>query len=108
VIDARDHARVGYLVLRGGRWDGREIVPPGWLAELATPSPANPSYGFLWWLNTGRALYPSAPAASLFALGAGSHVIWVDPDHDLVLVARWIDKLAVDGLLARVLAAVAG
>jgi CubicO group peptidase (beta-lactamase class C family) len=106
MIGARDHARVGYLVLREGTWDGRGVLPASWIAELRRPSPVNPTYGLLWWLNTDRALYPSAPASSFFALGAGSHVIWVDREHDLVVVARWIDKLAVDGLVARILAAV--
>ncbi len=36
--------------------------------------------------------------ASLFALGGGSHVLWLDPNHDLVMVARRVDKR----LLARV------
>ena len=48
----------------------------------------------------------ASDACRLLALGAGSHVIWIDRDHDLVVVARWIDKLSVDGLLARILAAV--
>jgi CubicO group peptidase (beta-lactamase class C family) len=106
MIGARDHARVGYLVLREGTWDGRVVLPASWIAELRRPSAVNPTYSLLWWLNTDRALYPSAPASGLLALGAGSHAIWVDREHDLVVVARWIDKLAVDGLLARILAAV--
>jgi len=45
------------------------------------------------------------PASSFFALGWGSNVVWVDPEHDLVAVVRWIDGAAVDGFMARVLAA---
>jgi hypothetical protein len=60
----------------------------------------------LWWLNRGAARYPSAPASSVFALGAGSNIIWIDPEHDLVTVLRWINKTAVDGFLGRLLAAV--
>jgi CubicO group peptidase (beta-lactamase class C family) len=108
MIGARDHARVGVLVLREGTWAGRAVLPATWIAELTRPSAGNPAYGLLWWLNTGRRLYPSAPAGSVFALGGGTHVIWVDRERDLVVVARWIDKPAVDGLLARILAAVAG
>ena len=103
-----DHARFASLVHRRGVWAGKTLVPADWIDALRTPSAANPGSGLLWWLNTGRALYPSAPAASLFALGGGSHVLWLDPDHDLVMVARWVDKPEVDGLLARVLASVAG
>jgi CubicO group peptidase (beta-lactamase class C family) len=107
-VSTADLARLAYLVLRRGCWRDRELVPAAWIDRLATPAPGNPSYGFLWWTNRDRALYPSAPASSLFALGAGSNVVWVDREHDLVLVARWIDKLSVDGLLARVVASLAG
>jgi CubicO group peptidase (beta-lactamase class C family) len=106
VISARDLARVGLLVHRRGAWNGKELLPASWIDRLRTRAPGNPCYGFLWWLNTERGLYPSAPASSLFALGGGSHVLWLDADHDLVMVARWIDKLSVDGLIAQILAAV--
>ena len=65
--------------------------------------PLNPEYGLLTWLNTGRRQFPSAPESSFAARGAGSNVIWIDPEHDLVVVVRWIDKPHVDGFIARVL-----
>ena len=43
----------------------------------------------------------SAPASSVFAVGAGNNMIWIDPDHDLVTVLRWIDGAAVGGFLAQ-------
>jgi hypothetical protein len=76
----------------------------GWLRELATPSAANPSYGCLWWLNTGRKLVPSAPETSVFALGGGQNVIWVDEMRDLVMVVRLLVREHLDGLIARVIA----
>jgi len=103
----RDHARFAYLVHRRGTWAGKTIVPGAWIDALCTPSAVNPGYGLLWWLNTGRALYPGAPERSVFALGGGSHVLWLDPDRDLVMVARWVHKPAVDELLALVVASVA-
>jgi CubicO group peptidase (beta-lactamase class C family) len=104
VISAEDHARVGHLVLRGGRWDGRPVLPEGWARTLAEPCPLNPGYGLLWWLNPNGATYPSAPATSLFAIGMGTNLIWIDPEHDLVAVARWIARDRVDGFIARVMA----
>ena len=47
-----------------------------------------------------------APATSVFAVGAGNNMIWLDPDHDLVTVLRWIDGAAVGGFIARLMAAV--
>lgn len=104
-ISALDQARLGLLVLRRGDWGGRQVLPAEWIARMLTPCPINPSYGYLWWLNTGGRQYPSAPHASVLAFGAGYNVIWLDFEHDLVVVARWIDERAVDGLLGRVLAA---
>jgi hypothetical protein len=54
-------------------------------------------------IRDGR--YRSAPASSYFALGWGSNIAWVDPDHDLVAVVRWIEGAAADGFVQRVLAA---
>jgi CubicO group peptidase (beta-lactamase class C family) len=105
-MSTRDHARFGLLVHRAGRWGGRELVPGGWIAEMRRPCPINPEYGLLWWLNTGRRQLPSASESSYAARGAGSNVIWIDPDRDLVVVVRWIDKPHVAGFVERVIAAV--
>ena len=105
-IDSFDHARFGYLHLRRGRWGDRQILSKGWIDTATTPSPTNTGYGCLWWLNQGTPRYPSAPASSFFALGWGSNVIWVEPEHDIVAVVRWIEPTAVDGFMKRVLAAV--
>ena len=105
-ISARDHARFGLLIARGGAWQDRQLIPSAWVEAMLSPSPTNEGYGYLWWLNRGRARHPSAPTSSVFALGAGSNIIWIDPEHDLVSVLRWIDKAAVDGFLARLLAAI--
>lgn len=106
-IPTSDHARVGLLVLRSGRWLQRPLLSRRWLEALADPSAAHPQYGYLWWLNRHRGVYPSAPESSIFALGGGNHLVWVDPEHDLVMVARWIASDHCDGLIARVLASFA-
>ncbi len=100
-IASRDHARVGQLMLRGGVWNGRRLLSDAWLRDLATPCAANPSYGYLWWLNTGRKLVPSAPETSIFAMGGGQNVIWVDATRDLVVVVRWLARENLDGFVAR-------
>jgi CubicO group peptidase (beta-lactamase class C family) len=102
-MSTRDHARVGLLVQRGGTWGARRIVSKAWIDALREPCPLNPLYGLLWWLNTDRIGTPSATASSFFARGAGSNVIWIDPEHDLVAVVRWIDKASFDGFVKLVL-----
>ena len=104
-IHAEDQALIGMLMLRRGVWQGRRLLPDGWIVESLTPCTLNPNYGLLWWLNTGRTRYPSASAASFFASGAGGNITWVDPEHELVVVMRWMDPASVDGSIARVMAA---
>ncbi|QQS14812.1 MAG: serine hydrolase [Rhodospirillales bacterium] len=107
VIGARDHARIGLLVARDGTHDGRRILPDGWCAELRKPCAIAPFYGLMWWLNTNRGQFKAAPESSFFALGWGSHILWIDPEHDLVVVTRWIDKASAGGFIERVVASVA-
>jgi CubicO group peptidase (beta-lactamase class C family) len=98
-IHAEDQARIGLLMLRGGVWEERRLLPDGWIAESLKPCALNSNYGLLWWLNTGRTRYPSASEASFFAVGAGGNITWIDPDNDLVAVLRWMDPAAVDGFI---------
>jgi CubicO group peptidase (beta-lactamase class C family) len=106
-ISAWDMARFGYLFLRGGKWAGREIVSERWIALARTPGPANPNYGFAnWYLNTDRKSLPSAPASAVRFLGNGANIIYVDWEHDLVVVVRWIrDEAALNEFLGRVIGA---
>ena len=107
VISARDLALVGLLVAQGGIWNGSQILPTGWTGELVKPCPVAPFYGLLWWLNTDRRQFAAASERSYFALGWGSHIVWIDPDHDLVTVLRWIDRKQAPGFVERLLAAIA-
>jgi CubicO group peptidase (beta-lactamase class C family) len=108
-INAWDQARFGYLTLRRGRWQDRQVLSEAWVKMALTPTTPQPGYGFMnWFLNTGRQMLPSAPASSFAHLGSGTNMIYVDPENDLVVVARWIDNGALDGLVQRVLASVAG
>ena len=88
-INARDEARVGYMVLRGGQWQQKQVVSTEWLKKSVTRNPTGEDYGYLWWLNTNQKAWPDAPATSFAALGAGSNTIWIDPVHDIVIVWRW-------------------
>ena len=104
-IHAEDQARIGQLMLQHGRWDGTQVLPEDWITQSVAACALNPAYGFLWWLNTGRLRYPHAPEGSFFAVGAGGNITWIDPTHEIVAVARWIDPAAMDGFIERVLAA---
>lgn len=73
----RDMARFGFLYLNRGRWDGRQIVSAGWIAESTAPN-AN-DYGYYWWLRgSGRTF-------SYSAAGSGGNLICCVPEQDLVV-----------------------
>jgi CubicO group peptidase (beta-lactamase class C family) len=99
-IHAEDQARIGLLVLNDGVWNGQRLLPEGWVKQCTQPCALNPQYGFLFWLNTGRAKWPSAPAESFCFSGAGGNTTWMDPTRGLVLVARWLNPAKLDGMLA--------
>jgi CubicO group peptidase (beta-lactamase class C family) len=105
-INAYDQARFGLLTSRGYRWGGKELLPAEWWKMATTPATANPGYGFMnFYLNTGRRGVPSAPESAWIHLGSGANIIYCDPEHDLVVVARWIDGQAVFEFVAKVLEA---
>jgi CubicO group peptidase (beta-lactamase class C family) len=104
-IHARDQARIGLLMQRGGMWGDKRILSEDWVARSRAPCPLFPNYGYLWWLNTDRRRYPSAPAGSYYAMGAGGNLTWIDPEHDLVAVLRWTDPAAADRFMGLVMAA---
>ena len=107
-ISARDMARFGLLTLRRGRWGDRQILSERWIALATTPTPVQPTYGFMnFFLNTARRPLPSAPEQAFYHLGAGNNMIYVDPVNDLVIVMRWISSTrAADGVVQRVLAGI--
>ena len=109
LIGSRDHARMGQLVLQDGVWAGRRALPEGLVRSLLEPSSCNDQYGMLWWLNSGNErLFPSAPADSVFALGAGRSLVWIAPSLDIVAVLRWIERDATDMMLSAIAASVVG
>ena len=93
---AIDLAKVGYLVLKQGQWDGRQVVSSSWLARSTTPITARASlfggvpvdYGLLWWMA------PIDPAISavdvdnrvIIASGNMNQFLFVVPSLDLVVV----------------------
>lgn len=92
-ISAMDHARMGLLFLRNGKWQDRQIVPPEWISAMRQPTPVKPDYGYMWWLNTARKRIPAAPASAFWAAGFGGNYIYVDQENDLLIILRWVPAL---------------
>ena len=96
---ARDLSRFGLMVLDRGRWKGKTILADqDYLKSALTRSQTlNPSYGYLWWLNSkksrkidgriiDRPLIPSAPLDLVGAFGALSRKCYVVSSLNLVVV----------------------
>ena len=105
-ISAYDQARFGYLTLRNGKWKDKQLISEAWLKMARTPTTVQPTYGFMnFYLNTDKKLYTSAPASAFAHIGAGSNIVYVDSENDLIIVARWIEGNAMNGLIEKVLGA---
>ena len=87
-IRPRDMAKIGYLFINGGEWNGQRVISPEWIAESVeyrkeTRDPRW-GYGYQWWLfdypANGRT-YPSFGAR-----GWGGQIITMFPELDMVVV----------------------
>lgn len=93
-MSARDLALVGQLYLDRGRAGDRQLVSADWMAQTWQPCAVQPEYGFLWWLNDTRKIFEQAPATGRAARGnGGRHLLWVDPERDLVITSHWGDRV---------------
>lgn len=50
-LSARDLAKIGQLMLDGGRWQGKQVVSEPWITAATSPSPRADHYGYLWWIR---------------------------------------------------------
>jgi CubicO group peptidase (beta-lactamase class C family) len=80
---ARDFAKIGRLVLDGGRAGDAQIVPPAWIDRIRTPAPHQVGiwpYSAQWWHPTG------GDGADLTAVGVYGQYVYVDPPSGTVIV----------------------
>lgn len=93
-LRSRDMAKFGLLYLRGGSWDGKQVVPKSWVrdslkqhVEFDKPKGRAVGYGYWWWI------FPSDPHGEgnkkkpiYAALGFMGQQIFLVPEHDMVVV----------------------
>ena len=77
----QDFARFGLLYLRGGTWDGTEILPREWVDYARSPTVHTDEdcYGAHWWMN------PKNPS-QFYASGYDGQRVLCDPKRDLIIV----------------------
>ena len=91
-MTARDFARFGLLYLRDGMWDGRRVLPEGWVDYARTPTFQQAGvdsnrYGAHWWLDFGG-------PGSFSANGYDGQFTIIAPDRDLIIVRHGVTPLA--------------
>jgi len=86
-LRSHDLAKIAYLFLKNGVWQGRQVVTPDWITSSVTPAVdvgrAGVKYGYKWWL------YPYGEGNSKLAWagsGFGGQMPIIVPDQDLVIV----------------------
>jgi CubicO group peptidase (beta-lactamase class C family) len=88
-LTPRDMAKLGYLYLNNGNWNGQEVVPEAWVRASrqsqvdfysSTFSTPHEGYGYLWWTT----MVGSHPA--FYAVGHGGQYIYILPILDMIIV----------------------
>jgi len=106
---ARDLARFGMLLANDGVWNGKRLLPEGWVKFSSTPAPTKPpasgqwGYGAQFWLLDQM---PGVPKGTFTTAGNKGQFVTIVPGHDLVIVRTGVDPLgkrwAPDQLVAAV------
>ena len=91
-INSLDHARFGLLFLRNGKWRNELLLSPEWIKLVQQSSENNESYGYMWWLNKGARKWDGLSENIYYGAGFGGNFIVIIPNHNLVVVVRWIDS----------------
>ena len=82
-LNGEDLAKIGYLYMHDGIWDGRQLVSREWVKESLVPrvnAEENFKYGFQWWL------YPLNGKYAWMAWGFGGQWLMVFPEQSLIAV----------------------
>jgi len=106
-ISASDQSRLGQLLLDGGSHGGRELLPSSWVHRMRQPCAIAPYYGWLLWLNGDGTVFPGASTQAYCMVGAGGHLVWMEPAHEAVVVVRWMDPAHTAAFMERMTAALA-
>jgi CubicO group peptidase (beta-lactamase class C family) len=92
-INTEDMARFGLLFLNKGKWKNQQLISEKWIQEATASSTANANYGYMWWLNKDVATsnFSNLSPNGYYASGFGGNHIFVEAEHQLLIVVRWFD-----------------
>jgi CubicO group peptidase (beta-lactamase class C family) len=86
-----DWMRVAQLLVNDGKYEGEQMLPPGWVASMTAPSTANPRFGYQVWrsrpFQQGEgASQPYVPDDTFMLKGAGTTRLWLVPSMSLSIL----------------------
>jgi CubicO group peptidase (beta-lactamase class C family) len=92
-LSPRSLARIGQMILQGGQWQGRSVIPKSWLDESFQPAAIvdigwrGMHYGYLWYLGEEAVTDKTGTYGERFiaAFGNGGQRLFVFPGFDFVL-----------------------
>lgn len=90
-LSARDLARLGLLMCRGGQWNGQRRLGEDWIDLSTRPHSVVgagwQAYGYMWWVpQRAWPFWPRSPGQVFHADGNYGQFLWVDRARDLVIV----------------------
>ncbi len=103
-MPSRDFARIGLLYLRGGNWNGTQVLAESWVRASFEPTEdSDGGYGNMWWTGT----MPEVEGRIYYAVGFDGQWTYVIPSLDLVVVRNgdytksWCPPVADPNLFGR-------
>jgi len=84
-LSGEDLAKIGYLYLHDGAWDGKQIVSKEWVKESVTPfikAEEDYQYGFKWWLMPLK----NSQQYVWMERGLGGQELLVFPENQMIVV----------------------
>jgi CubicO group peptidase (beta-lactamase class C family) len=107
----QDWLRVAMVLLNDGNFEGKAVVPPGWVERMRRPTSADGKAGFgVELAAAARGAEPFAADDLLFLRGPGRWRLWVIPSLRLALLfgsksaaSPWWDETRLPNLVIRAL-----
>ncbi len=103
-LTARDLARLGFLFLNNGFWNGEQLLPETWVYTTTTDTLSkrehdySHAYGSLWYMNFDRTdrkykrTFPAAPPHTFWAKGHWGQYLIIIPESDTMIIRFGNDR----------------
>ena len=84
-LEVQDLAKIGYLMLNNGTWDGQQIISSEWVKRSVSKHVTfenEGGYGYQWWIPA----QDNGQTEIFSGIGYGGQYVFVAPAYDIVAV----------------------